>query len=86
MNNRNVIIDGKYKEYHIEVNQEVRTICLTNNYDNIKSITIVAGEDDLYYLELKQNNEKLKCILDFTTYLCLGLFEIYISPSCIGIK
>lgn len=92
MNRINVVTNGKYKSYKVETNPSNRTVTLVKNNNridltnNLKSATMFGGDENSYEIELKNENVKLKCKLEFATYLCLVLFGIGVSKSCIGLK
>ena len=92
MDRINVVINGKYNGYIVEANPSNNSVALVNNNNridltnNLKSVTIIGGNENSYEIELKNENVKLKCKLEFATYLCLVLFGIGVSKSCIGLK
>ena len=92
MKSINVVTSGKYKGYIVETNPSNRTVALVKNNNrieltnNLKSATIIGGDENSYEIELKNENAKLKCKLEFAAYLCLVLFGIGVSASCVGLK
>lgn len=92
MNRINVVINGKYKGYIVDTNPSTNKVTLVkdNNIidltNNLKSVTMFGGDKNIYEIELKNENVKLKCKLEFAAYLCLAMFGIGISSSCIGLK
>lgn len=92
MNRINVVTNGKYKGYIVDTNPSSSTVALlreNNRIDltnNLKSVTIIGGDENRYEIELKNENVKLKCNIEFSTYLCLVMFGIGVSTSCVGLK
>lgn len=92
MDRINVVTNGKYKGYIVETNPSNNILALVNKNsridltNNLKSVTIIGGDENSYEIELKNEDVKLKCNIEFATYLCLVMFGIGISTSCVGLK
>ena len=94
----NVILNGKYKDYKLKFDDENNSIKLINKSEiinlkgRVKSVHIKGKEVykkdemlDYYYFEIIENQEKIKCLINFDMYLRLIVYGMQVPTSCLGI-
>ena len=94
----NVILNGKYKGYKLKFDDENNSIKLINKAEiidlkgRVKSVYIKGKEVykkdemlDYYYFEIIENQEKIKCLINFDMYLRLIVYGMEVPTSCLGI-
>ena len=94
----NVILNGKYKGYKLKFDDENNSIKLINKAEiidlkgRVKSVYIKGKEVykkdemlDYYYFEIIENQEKIKCLINFDMYLRLIVYGMQVPTSCLGI-
>lgn len=89
---KNVILNGKYKGYKLTADDNTNSIQLVNKVETIDlkgriNSVCIKGNDkkDLYYFTIKEENETIKCLANFETYLRLIVYGMKVPTICLGI-
>lgn len=92
INRTNVILNGKYKGYKLTVDDNTKSIQVVNKAETIDlngkiNSVCIKGNDkqDLYYFGITAENELIKCLANFETYLRLIVYGMEVPTGCLGI-